>query len=153
MLVSVAGKPGIHPHLRLNDPILILPQTVLMVLRIYALYNRDSVVLWVLGTHLVFSVVVCVMLVRRFFVAIANGYLFNALCQRWIWILQDEMIPDEPPPIPGCVPYRSSKQCVFCRTLPRYRYFYSLAIRAAEEKVGCFVPSSCPKANPPCCRK
>ena len=95
-----------------------------MVLRVYALYNRDSVVLWVLGTHLIFSAVVYIMLVRTFFVARTDGYLLNALCQRWVGVLQNETDPPKPPPMPGCVPYRSFDQCVFHRTLLRYRYFY-----------------------------
>jgi len=84
-----------------------------MVLRVYALYNRDSVVLWILGTHVILSLAVCVMLVRRFFAARTDSYLFNPLCQRCVGVLQDDPAPQVPPPVPSCVPYRSSKQCVF----------------------------------------
>jgi len=95
-----------------------------MVLRVYALYNRDAVVLWILGTHLVFSVILGVMLVRTFFIAKMDGYSFDALFQQRAEIFQDETIPIKPPPIPHCVPYRSVKQCVFYRNLPRYCCFY-----------------------------
>jgi len=43
-----------------------IAQTALMVIRVYALYNRNPVVLWVLGTLFVLSVAVCLVLVRAF---------------------------------------------------------------------------------------
>jgi len=92
-----------------------------MALRVYALYNRDTVVLWILGAHFIFSFALCVMLVRTFFIVGTDGYSFNALFQEWVGLFQDETIPIKPPPIPHCVPYRSVKQCVFHRNLPRYR--------------------------------
>lgn len=100
-----------------------------MALRVYALYNRDAVVLWILGADLFFSIILCVMLVRTFFIARTDSYSFDALFQQWARIFQDETIPIKPPPIPHCVPYRSVKQCVFCRNLPRYRFFIDNAYR------------------------
>ena len=127
-----------------------------MVLRVYALYGRESIVLWVLGIYLILSISVGVMLVRRLFVIRTDSCLFNALYQRWVGSLQDEMVSENPPPVPCCVPYRSFKQCAFHRTLLKYRCFIDnclFAIRVAEDKVRYFVLSSYLETNLSCCRK
>lgn len=51
-----------------------------MAIRVYALHNRDPVVLWALGVHIALSVLVYLTLVCIFFVTRADGYSFNALC-------------------------------------------------------------------------
>ena len=124
-----------------------------MAIRVYALYNRDPVILWVLGTHLGLNIIVSGALVCRFFVSEADGYLFNVLCKQWAGVLQNK-IPPPPPTDPCCVPQRSLEQYVSYRTLLRYSHSYwgcSLAARVAEEKVGYFILSSYSNINLTCC--
>jgi len=44
-------------------------QTALTAVRVYALYNRNPIVLWVLGTQFALSIIVCLMLVRAFVIS------------------------------------------------------------------------------------
>ena len=46
-----------------------LARTALTAVRVYALYNRNPIVLWVLGTQFALSVIVCLMLVRAFLIS------------------------------------------------------------------------------------
>lgn len=88
-----------------------------MLIRVYALYNRGSFVLWTMGAFLVLSIILNVILVCR--ITIARADRFNALFQRWLGVVQDDVPKDAPPP-PRCVPYRSFQECVFFRTFLRY---------------------------------
>ena len=125
-----------------------------MLIRVYALYNRGSVVLWTMGAFLVLSIIMNVTLVCR--ITIARADRFNALFQRWLGVLQDDVPKDAPPP-PRCVPYRSFQECVFSRTFLKYSHSYRacpLVVRIAEGKVGYFVIlSSYLNTDPACCRK
>lgn len=49
-----------------------------MVIRVYAFYNRDSVVLWAFGTHLLFSFVMFVTLVCKFIIVGTYGCSLHA---------------------------------------------------------------------------
>lgn len=45
-----------------------------MIIRVYALYNRDPVILWVLGTFAALGIVLCLTLVCAFSIARAEGH-------------------------------------------------------------------------------
>lgn len=92
-------------------------QTALMAVRVYALYNRNPIVLWVMGTQVVLSVTVCLVLVRTPVRYLQSRGLFNALHQRWVGILGNGMVPGRPPPPVHCVPYNTQKQCALYRAL------------------------------------
>ena len=101
----------------LSDPHTHVARAALTIVRVYALYNRNPLVLWVLGGHLVFSISACLLLVRVR--CPQSGILSNVLYQRWVGILGNGMGPGKPPPTMRCVPYRTDKQCVPRRACPR----------------------------------
>jgi len=83
------------------------------VVRVYALHNRNPVILWLFGTIFVFIAAVCAALVRAFAIFRTEGQLLNVLHQRWIGVLGNGMVPGNPPTPLRCIPYRTDKQCVF----------------------------------------